>query len=317
MSLRQALTAALVGMASVRPRSLLCLAAGCCLLCASAALSEKEMREVEKKFKDDQFNTLLEGIGKDDEHVESAKSRNKKTKKVPINVDVPYIKCEVCRLMAGVAYDRIAQVNADHPERKAKVKRSFEVKDEARRIRVDEVVEQLCDADLKRPPQAQPGDLVESGEWLAAYDIRMDAATRQLKLHHMINEGKCRRECRTIEKACNEVLEQVDDEMGEALLQIAAAAADGTGAADPRQAAVHRVCNRLSDVCKKGRVPAYEGERAHDEVYPAITEKDRYYEELKARAAARRAVDPKGGGLMDRTPMDEEYDEEQDFKPEL
>ena len=51
--LRQALTAALVGMASVPPRSLLCLAAGCCVLCASAALSEKEMREVEKKFKDE------------------------------------------------------------------------------------------------------------------------------------------------------------------------------------------------------------------------------------------------------------------------
>lgn len=221
-------------------RALLLVLSALTLSCAE--LTADEEAKIEKEFRDDRMQALISGIGKEDTPKEA------KLKKAPIKADVPYLQCSVCKLMAAKAHERIAAVHAHglaNPPRKSK--RQFDSSEQEheskQRVAIDGVVARLCDAENRT-----------TGSWMNEYDIVQRGSALELK---HIGEGHCKRECRTIEQACWEVLEQVDDEIGDAVWKVVA---EKKSSGDSQ----FQICNRVTDVCKKRNIPLLEGMRATD-----------------------------------------------------
>lgn len=89
--------------------------------------------------------------------------------------------------------------------------------------------------------------------------------------------GKCRRECKTIDKACGQVLEALEDhDFGETLIE---AAREKQGA----KALASKMCNQMATVCKKGKVPLWkEGKVRKNEEFVALSEQDLKTETMMA-----------------------------------
>lgn len=279
------------------------------LALARSELTEAEKKEVEAKHQKDQFDTLLEGIGKDDEPLDSAKQRTKKVRSQAFDQDLPYIYCEVCEKMAAVAWTRIERVYTEWREspvyaqqsRKGVPKMPHETQ-----MKIEEIVDSVCDADAK------------DNDWIKRLDIQQNPKTKQLYLRRQPEPGKCRRECRTIEKACADVLEMIvendmADDLTDKLIRMVRQDYDDLEP-DPTSTGVQNaqfhVCRRMAKACRgRKTAPTFEGERTYDEPFQEVTEKDLYYRQLKAASAARRAADPKGGGHLDRSAGDEEFDD--------
>ena len=170
----------------------------------------------------------------------------------PLKKDLPYIRCSVCQKMAGNAYASVQklvdQAAANPPSRPKRKGHRFEHAANTGTLEddVDAVMDRLCDIES------------EEGKWMAATDI-IKVGT-ELVLDY-IKPGSCRRECRTMQRACEDVVESVDDEMPAALIK-AASAGQSVGMA------AQRVCNKLSKVCKKGATPPYLGKRKNEEFWP-------------------------------------------------
>jgi len=221
---------------------------------ALSELTKEEMEAIDKEFRDNKVQALISGIVKEETPKEA------KLKKAPIKAVVPYIRCGVCNVMAARAHERILALHEDalaNPPVKGKRRFDSAEQEHASRLRVniDDVVATLCDADNST-----------TGRWMNEYDIVQRATTIDLK--HM-GEGHCKRECRTIERACWDVLETVDDELGDTVYD---AIVSGKSSAD----STFQVCNRLSDVCKKRNIPKFEGKRETDFPHPTMTDRDRY-----------------------------------------
>ena len=101
-----------------------------------------------------------------------------------------------------------------------------------------------------------------TNEFLLCVDIVKDGT--ELKLVHM-RQGTCRRECRTMQKACEMVVESVDFEIASFMHKLAL---EGVSVGMAQQ----RVCNKLSKVCKKGNTPPYKGKRQNEEFWPFTDE---------------------------------------------
>lgn len=165
-------------------------------------------------------------------------------------------------------------------------------------------------AERARLRRAQP-----EGEWVGKIDLTQEGD--KLVLASQPEAGKCKRECRTVEAACNEVLDRADTEFTEILykaiqdgndLEQASRASEREGsvvagerecgcgalegargtsgvrrhaiASSPPQVQRY-ICNRAAGVCKK-KTPPLKGTRKHDERFHALTAEEKQMQDMQA-----------------------------------
>ena len=191
----------------------------------------------------------------------------KKPKPAPLTDDVKYIRCETCKRMVTEAVRQAAEASSTSA--------------------IEDMLDKICDADA----DGKEGRGSE-GVWMSEFDVSKKG--QALVLEHK-GPGYCRRECRTIAKACDGVMEKLDsDELAEVLL---------SAANEHKSAGVvaQRVCTKMAGVCKKGKVPVWpEGKvRKNEEFKP----KDKKDDDIENLLASMKGM-PGGGGLTMMRPGD-------------
>jgi len=202
----------------------------------------------------------------------------KKAKAAPLDSDVPFLKCGTCRLMVEQAYE---QTKAFMAERKPAPEKKRRLESRSDLGGLEESVETMllgiCDSE---GPE---------GSWVREYDVfKADTA---LKLRHMGGPGKCRRECKTIDKACGLVMSTLEDhDLGETLI-------DAVREELSVAATASKVCSKMATVCKKGKVPKWpEGRVRKNEDFWELTEQD-----LNSEKAITEAKKQKGANGLPMT----------------
>lgn len=105
------------------------------------------------------------------------------------------------------------------------------------------------------------------GEWIRHYDVIETGDS--LKLQEHTEKGKCREECKTIAKCCEQAVGDVDTDISEVLWKNELNLSKF----------INKVCHQLSDVCKKKK-PMYKPGNRKDFKFKEMTEKDFAAEEM-------------------------------------
>merc|ERR1712196_615320 len=132
----------------------------------------------------------------------------KKAKPAPIDGDIPYIRCGVCELLSQRMYsdaDQMIKMHAPKQQKKTRLESSANLG--GLEDNIEYMLLHICD-----PEQI-------AGKWIRELDVVKAGSSLTLK---QMSLGKCRRECRTIAKACGAVLETMTEEeedLGEVILQ--------------------------------------------------------------------------------------------------
>jgi len=124
---------------------------------------------------------------------------------------------------------------------------------------VQEFVEKMC---LPLKPE---------GEWVAKIDLVQEGS--QLLLATQPEAGHCRRECRTVEQACNDVLDKADTDFTEILY-------NGVKDGSKLEQIQRYICNRAAGVCKK-KAPELK-KRKFDEAFKRMTADEKQMIEMQA-----------------------------------
>mmetsp|Transcript_14524 Transcript_14524/g.19696 ORF Transcript_14524/g.19696 Transcript_14524/m.19696 type:complete len:309 (-) Transcript_14524:308-1234(-) len=176
----------------------------------------------------------------------------------PIKSDLKYIYCGVCRKMVDVAYDKSQQVlEKRFAYQKRRKRETVEFDGEAE---VQEFTEKMCNP------------LKPEGEWVARIDLAQEG--EKLLLATQPDVGKCGRECRTVEAACNEVLDRADTDFTEILYK---AIKDKTELEQVQR----YICNRAAGVCKK-KAPPLNKQREVDETFVPLTPEEKQMQDMQA-----------------------------------
>ncbi|XP_002170798.2 uncharacterized protein LOC100207705 [Hydra vulgaris] len=130
---------------------------------------------------------------------------------LPIVEDLPFIKCDVCQKAAKVLFKTIEN------------QRSEKKLDEDD---VLSIVEKSCDTD------------VLYGDWISRLDIV--EKENDLKVVEHPQEGKCDRECKTISRSCEDIIGDIDTDIGELLWKNEMKLATF----------INHVCYKLTNSCK-------------------------------------------------------------------
>jgi len=211
----------------------------------------------------------------------------KKPKPAPLKEDLKFIRCETCNSMVKEAVRLASEMSS--------------------RSAIEEMLERICDADA----DGKEGRGKE-GLWMSEIDIVKNGQALVLQRK---GPGYCRRECRTVAKACDGVMEKLDvDDVAEVLLSSAQESASAGSVAQ-------RVCTKMAGVCgKKGKVSLWpEGKPRKNEQFKPRDKKDDDLEDLLASMKGM----PGGGGLTMMRPGemdlggDEKVDEIDVLRDEL
>jgi len=134
---------------------------------------------------------------------------------------------------------------------------------------LETLLEMVCDADADGKEYNGT-----QGLWLAELDVSKNG--QALEITHK-GPGHCRRECRTIAKACASVLdllEEGDEDLSEVLLK-------AVREKQSLKTVSQRVCTTMTGICKKAKVPLWPaGKVRKDETF-----KPKDQEELNLEAA--------------------------------
>ena len=103
---------------------------------------------------------------------------------------------------------------------------------------MQELTEELCNPDL------------DEGEWITFYDITQSEKGAALKIEKQEYVGECRKECRTIAKACATVYDEHREDVAEALYK-----QQETLTAEKLKG---RLCTKWSGVCPAKKASDYE-----------------------------------------------------------
>ena len=188
----------------------------------------------------------------------------KKPKPAPLKDDLKYIQCSTCKLMVQEAARQAAALSSSSA--------------------VEDMLDKICD------PEADGKEgRSKEGAWLSEYDTSKQGQALVLERK---GPGYCRRECRTIAKACDTVMDKLEgDELASDVL---AAAMSGEKSASAAAAVAQRVCTKQLGVCKKGKVPLWpEGKVRKNEQFKPREKKDDDLEDLLASLKG----GPGGSGL--------------------
>ena len=194
----------------------------------------------------------------------------RKAKPAPLNDDVPYLMCPVCEKMAAEALKQVTKlVAAEKPDRPKK--RRFETSSRLGGLEeaTEDILSEMCDPDNDGHKEYGKEAKSGAGAWIARYDVAK--SDRALVLERQ-PPGHCRRECWTISKACDAVLEKLtEDEDADVAAYLVNAAKEKTSAGIVAQ----RLCTKMSGVCKKKKVPLWpEGKPRMNEQFKPKTEED-------------------------------------------
>ncbi|XP_075473806.1 uncharacterized protein LOC142504845 [Primulina tabacum] len=115
--------------------------------------------------------------------------------KKPVGVarkeDIPYIKCQVCEMLASQLYHQVQAKQAEISPKKIS------------EYQIIEIAENVCNLKKQEADWILKIDIVEKGD--------------KLELVEQDSEGQCNSECKTIERACQEVLGYSDTDVAEYL----------------------------------------------------------------------------------------------------
>nr|XP_058946328.1 uncharacterized protein LOC131774331 [Pocillopora verrucosa] len=171
----------------------------------------------------------------------------KKEKYYAIKEDIPHIKCETCQKAVKYLYGKTHDMRT--AEGTSKPKRLEEDK-------VIELVEKSCNPEK------------EEGSWISKIDlVEKDG---ELRLSEQTDVGKCKRECQTVSKACEESVGDVDTDLAELLWKDKLTLSR----------LINEVCYSMSRVCKGKKPKLKAGERKVDEEFHVMTEDEKKADEV-------------------------------------
>jgi hypothetical protein len=226
-------------------RLLLAAAVAACLALESAAQMQMSADEEE----------MLEGMGI---RGSPMGRKNQEPMAAPIKSDLRHIYCGVCRKMVEVSHVKAQQVLEKRFRHKKKRQREMiEFQGEEA---VQEFTEKMCNP------------LKPEGEWVARIDLVQEG--EKLLLATQPEPGRCGRECRTVEAACDEVLDRADTDFTEVLYK---SVQDGV---DLEQVQRY-ICNRAAGVCKK-KAPPLTQPRPFDEKFIPLTPEEKQMQDMQA-----------------------------------
>lgn len=141
----------------------------------------------------------------------------------PISKSAKLLECSVCRVATEEMWTQAEAMRVAAP---------------GGRVGEDELQDlasAVCDPD------------VDEGEWITFYDVTQSEPGSPLKLEKEEYLGECRRECRTIAKACRAVYDEFREDVAESLYKRDASSLDKFKS---------RVCQKWARACPAAKVPA-------------------------------------------------------------
>lgn len=187
-----------------------------------------------------------------------------------IKSDLKYIRCEVCRMGVAVAYEKARSIL--EKRFKYQKKRKNEAVEFDGEEAVQDFVEAMCDSDKPEGP----------GAWIRHLDLV--ASGDRLEVREHAGYGHCERECRTIERACEEFVDAADTDFTEILYE---AVRDGT----ELEKVQRLVCNRAAGVCKKKAPPLPPGRK--DYAFRAMSDDEKQMNDMCAPSSRRNRTRPR------------------------
>ena len=127
--------------------------------------------------------------------------KNLKPQAEIVKSDLKYIYCNVCRKMVEIAHEKASELL--DKRFKFKAKRKNEMTEFDGEGAVQEYLEKMCNP------------LKPEGEWVSKIDLIQEGD--QLQLGMQPSNGHCEKECRTIERACDDIIDKADTEFTEIL----------------------------------------------------------------------------------------------------
>ena len=108
----------------------------------------------------------------------------------------------------------------------------------------------------------------DEGSWISKIDLK--EKNGELHLLEQENVGKCKRECQTISKACEESVAEVDTDLAELLWKDKLSLSK----------LINEVCYSMSSACKGKSSKLKAGERKVDESFQVLTEDEKKAEDI-------------------------------------
>ena len=134
----------------------------------------------------------------------------------PVFKSAKLLECTVCKRVADELWKKALDLRETAPYKKPSEDMYFDA------------ITEVCNPDK------------DLGEWITFLDITQADAGAPLRLEDQEYLGECRRECRTIAKACNTVVEEHREDMAESFYKRDAASLEKF---------TSRVCNKWAGVC--------------------------------------------------------------------
>ncbi|KAJ4958515.1 hypothetical protein NE237_025626 [Protea cynaroides] len=103
--------------------------------------------------------------------------------------DIPYIKCQVCELIATQLYQQVKKKEAQISPKKVS------------EFQIIEISENVCNLKKQESDWILKIDIIEKGD--------------KLELVEQDDEGQCNSKCKTIERSCQEVMDYADTDVAE------------------------------------------------------------------------------------------------------
>lgn len=189
----------------------------------------------------------------------------KRAQPAPLDDDIPYIRCGVCRALARKLYAEAEAIVAKHgPKKVRKTRLESDSNLGGSEGDVETLLLHVCN------PEKTPG------KWMRELDVYKNGSALLFK---QMPIGRCRRECRTIEKVCYQLLEDTgDDDLGEILLL-------GVKSSTGLAAFSEHMCKKMTKACKKGQPPPWpEGKVRKNEEFIPLTKNEIADEEATEQA---------------------------------
>lgn len=183
--------------------------------------------------------------------------KNQKPQAELLKADLKYIRCGVCRKMVDIAYGKSSELLEKRFN--FQKKRKNEATEFDGEGAVQEFLEKMCNP------------LKPEGDWVGKIDLVQEG--QQLLLASQPMHGKCKKECRTVEAACEDILDKADTDFTEILYN---SIKDKT----PLDKVQRYICNRAAGVCKKKPPPLVS--RKIDERFEPMTAEEKQMQDMQA-----------------------------------
>ena len=134
----------------------------------------------------------------------------------PIFKTGKYLGCTVCKLAVEEIWKEALRLREEAPYKKPS------------EDMYQDSIQQICDP------------IKDLGEWVAMYDITQSERGAPLKMEKQEYMCECRRECRTIQKACENIINEHLEDMAESLYKRDASTLEKFS---------NRVCTKWAEVC--------------------------------------------------------------------